>query len=117
MSPIGDQGSAKKVVWWVVRQCAKKAAIDKVAPHDLRRTCARLCHATGGELSRSSSCWGIARWRPRNGILAPGRGSCTLSTISWASGRMPVRGEEVTENATLQAYRKAVHLSMRALTI
>jgi integrase len=44
-------------------------------------------------LSKFSSCWGTALWRPRNGISAPGRGSCTPSTISWASNRMPVRGE------------------------
>jgi integrase len=24
----------------------------KLAPHDLRRTCARLCHSAGGELER-----------------------------------------------------------------
>jgi len=30
---------------WVVREYDKKAGIDKLAPHDLRRTCARLCHA------------------------------------------------------------------------
>ena len=36
----------------VVRQCAKEAAIDKVAPHDLRRTCARLSHPAGGELEQ-----------------------------------------------------------------
>jgi integrase len=35
-----------------VRQYAKKAAIDKVASHDLRRTCARLCRAAGGELEQ-----------------------------------------------------------------
>ena len=27
-------------------------AIDKLAPHDLRRTCARLCHLAGGELDQ-----------------------------------------------------------------
>jgi hypothetical protein len=26
-----------------------KAGIDRLAPHDLRRTCARLCHSAGGE--------------------------------------------------------------------
>jgi len=26
------------------------AGIERLAPHDLRRTCARLCHAAGGEL-------------------------------------------------------------------
>ena len=49
---VWGSGISEKVVWWVVRQCAKKAAIDKVAPHDLRRTCARLCHSAGGELEQ-----------------------------------------------------------------
>jgi integrase len=26
--------------------------VPKLAPHDLRRTCARLCHASGGELEQ-----------------------------------------------------------------
>jgi len=28
------------------------AGIEKLAPHDLRRTCARLCHLAGGELEQ-----------------------------------------------------------------
>jgi site-specific recombinase XerD len=47
----GD-GMMEGVVWHVVRDCAKKAGIEKLAPHDLRRTCARLCHAAGGELEQ-----------------------------------------------------------------
>src|SRR5438105_2084916 len=31
---------------------AARANIDKLAPHDLRRTCARLCHLAGGELDQ-----------------------------------------------------------------
>ena len=31
---------------------ARKARIEKLAPHDLRRTCARLCHQAGGELDQ-----------------------------------------------------------------
>src|SRR5262252_1244936 len=42
----------EKVVWYVVREYATKASIDKLAPHDLRRTCARLCYAAGGELEQ-----------------------------------------------------------------
>src|ERR1700733_14525747 len=49
---IWGSGISEKVVWWVVRQSARKAAIDRVAPHDLRRTCARLCHSAGGELEQ-----------------------------------------------------------------
>ena len=36
----------------VVRAAAARANIDKLAPHDLRRTCARLCHLAGGELDQ-----------------------------------------------------------------
>jgi integrase len=39
-----------KVLWDVVRTAAAEAGIEKLAPHDLRRTCARLCHLAGGEL-------------------------------------------------------------------
>jgi site-specific recombinase XerD len=49
---VWGSGISEKVVWWVVRQSAKKAAIEKVAPHDLRRTCARLCRSAGGELEQ-----------------------------------------------------------------
>ena len=30
----------------------KIVGVTKLAPHDLRRTCARLCHAAGGELEQ-----------------------------------------------------------------
>jgi len=35
-----------------IRISAKAIGLDKLAPHDLRRTCARLCHASGGELEQ-----------------------------------------------------------------
>jgi integrase len=35
-----------------VKGAAQRAAIKDLAPHDLRRTCARLCHLTGGELEQ-----------------------------------------------------------------
>ena len=47
----GD-GTTERVVWHVVKDCARKVAIEKLAPHDLRRTCARLCHDAGGELEQ-----------------------------------------------------------------
>jgi integrase len=31
---------------------AHRAGIEKLAPHDLRRTCARLCYLAGGELDQ-----------------------------------------------------------------
>ena len=41
-----------KVVWHVVKTHAKKLEIPKLAPHDLRRSCARFCHTAGGELEQ-----------------------------------------------------------------
>ena len=41
-----------KVVWQIVKESARSIGAAKVAPHDLRRTCARLFHASGGELEQ-----------------------------------------------------------------
>ncbi len=43
---------SSKAIWHVVKQAAKRAGILNLAPHDLRRTCARLCHLAGGELEQ-----------------------------------------------------------------
>ena len=51
-SRILGNGVTPKVVWSVVRKAATKCAIPAIAPHDLRRTCARLCHEAGGELEQ-----------------------------------------------------------------
>jgi site-specific recombinase XerD len=42
----------EKVVWHVVKEYAAKLGASKLAPHDLRRSCARLCHTAGGELEQ-----------------------------------------------------------------
>ena len=49
---VWGDGMSPKVLWDVVRAAAVRANIDKLAPHDLRRTCARLCHLAGGELDQ-----------------------------------------------------------------
>jgi len=41
-----------KAIWHVVKAASKRASIKTLAPHDLRRTCARLCHLAGGELEQ-----------------------------------------------------------------
>ena len=50
---VWGEGITEKVAWWVVRECAKLAGIDNLAPHDLRRTCARICHPGAGERTDS----------------------------------------------------------------
>jgi integrase len=39
-------------VWSVVERCAKEIGIKDFGPHDLRRTCAKLCRKAGGDLEQ-----------------------------------------------------------------
>jgi integrase len=45
-------GMTAKAVWHIVKDSARRIGIEKLAPHDLRRTCARLCQISGGELEQ-----------------------------------------------------------------
>jgi integrase len=47
----GD-GMTVKAVWHIVKESARHLGVARLAPQDLRRTCARLCHASGGELEQ-----------------------------------------------------------------
>jgi site-specific recombinase XerD len=49
---IWGEGITPKAVWHVVKAAALRAGIQNLAPHGLRRTCARLCHVAGGELEQ-----------------------------------------------------------------
>jgi integrase len=49
---IWGHGFTPKVIWAIVKANAKCCGLPSVAPHDLRRTCARLCHQAGGELDQ-----------------------------------------------------------------
>jgi integrase len=52
----GDQVQGKalseKVVWQMLRPYAAAAGVPGIAPHDCRRTAAKLCRAAGGELEQ-----------------------------------------------------------------
>jgi site-specific recombinase XerD len=47
----GD-GVTERVVWHVVKFYAARAGFARLAPHDLRRPCAKLCHSARGELEQ-----------------------------------------------------------------
>jgi site-specific recombinase XerD len=49
---VWGSGISQNVVWYVVRTCCERAGLEHIAPHDLRRTCAKLCHDRGGELEQ-----------------------------------------------------------------
>jgi integrase len=42
----------EKAIWQVVAHYAQATSLGKLAPHDLRRTCAKLCRKGGGELEQ-----------------------------------------------------------------
>ena len=52
MGKLWGAGLTPKAIWHVVKAAAHRAGIKNLAPHDLRRTCARLCHLAGGELEQ-----------------------------------------------------------------
>jgi site-specific recombinase XerD len=49
---VWGTGFTAKVIGSIVRQAASDCGFGVLAPHDLRRTCARLCHQAGGELEQ-----------------------------------------------------------------
>ncbi len=45
-------GLSEKVVWQLLQGYATSAGVPGIAPHDLRRSCAKMCRAAGGELEQ-----------------------------------------------------------------
>jgi len=52
LGKIWGEGLTPRAIWHIVKSAAKRAEMNNLAPHDLRRTCARLCHLAGGELEQ-----------------------------------------------------------------
>jgi len=52
LGKVWGKGITPKAIWHIVKAAACQAGIQNLAPHDLRRTCARLCHLAGGELEQ-----------------------------------------------------------------
>jgi integrase len=43
----------ERMIWHIVTKYARQTGlVDKLAPHDMRRTCAKLCRAAGGDLEQ-----------------------------------------------------------------
>ena len=41
------------MIWHIVTKYARQTGlVDKLAPHDMRRTCAKLCRKSGGDLEQ-----------------------------------------------------------------
>jgi integrase len=48
----GDAMQDEKGIWHIVVQYALQTSLGKLSPHDLRRTCAKLCRKAGGDLEQ-----------------------------------------------------------------
>ena len=49
---VSAHGFTENAVWGIVREYAGDLELGNLAPHDLRRTCARLCRESGGALEQ-----------------------------------------------------------------
>ena len=92
---------SQNVVWYVVKGCCEKAGLDRIAPHDLRRTCAKLCHSSGGELEEIQFLLGHASVQTTERYLGckqnlghPVNDRFSLATVTGASAE-PCRSESV----------------------
>ena len=52
LNKVWGERLSSKAIWHIVKKAAKRAGIDRLAPHDLRRSCAKFCHMAGGELEQ-----------------------------------------------------------------
>jgi integrase len=71
---VWGQGITEKVIWHVVKECAAKAGIPKLSPHDCRRYAPGCAIPLPASWSRFSFCWGTFRWRPRSDTWAASSG-------------------------------------------
>jgi hypothetical protein len=79
----------------MVKESAQRIGVAKLAPHDLRRTCARLCHASGGELEQIQVLLGPFRFKRRSATLGTNSGFDQPSMITLASSRILELGVEL----------------------
>jgi len=49
---VQGEAMSEKVVWQMLQPYATDADVPGIAPHDCRRSCAKLCRAAGGELEQ-----------------------------------------------------------------
>ncbi len=75
---VWGENITEKVIWHVVRKYAMCTHPGKIAPHDLRRTCARLCHEPAASWNKSNSYLVMSAYRQPNNTWAASNGSDML---------------------------------------
>jgi site-specific recombinase XerD len=90
---IWGHGFSPKVIWGVVKQKAKECEIPSLAPHDLRRSCARLCHEAGGELEQIQFLLGHVSVQTTDATWAASSDFAMrlMTTLAWSQNGPKVR--------------------------
>jgi integrase len=57
---LGPALSDPKATWTVVLKCVKSCSLGRLSPHDLRRSCAKVCRKAGGDLEQIQMLLGYA---------------------------------------------------------
>jgi integrase len=70
---IAGDALGEKVVWQLIKPYAEAAGVPGIAPHDLRRTCAKRCRAGAGELEQIQLLLGHASVQRPSATLALSR--------------------------------------------
>jgi integrase len=87
---LDGAGVTVNVVWYAVKRCAGRAGISNLAPYDLRRTCARLCHVCGGELEQIQFLLGHASVQTTERYIgSKQRLQDAVNDSTWNFGRKP----------------------------
>jgi integrase len=80
-----ETGVTERVVWHVVKNCAKRAGMDKLAPHDLRRYAHGCVVKLAASWIKFSSFLATSQSRQPRNILAANNAFKTRSTTGSAS--------------------------------
>jgi integrase len=62
------KGISENVVWYVVRNCARRMEFDHLAPHDLRRTCANVWSAALSQAKSELTGWSAQMYSTFGGV-------------------------------------------------
>jgi hypothetical protein len=118
LDKIWGDGITPKAIWHVVKAAAKRADIKNLAPHDLPRTCARLCHLAGGELEQIQFLLGHASVQTTERYLGSKQrlsqagttnsGWKTPDGVVMASGQLHV---SLAENHRQSSVRLRIHIA------
>lgn len=64
-------------IWSVVERSAKQIGIERFGAHDLRRTCAKLCRKSGGDLEQIKFRLGTLFDSDHGALPGIGAGDCS----------------------------------------